>query len=426
MRRGIGTTALVAAIALAATACGSDDGDGGDGSGKDASGELSGTVTFWDTSNEAEKGVFETLAEDFEKKHPKVDVKYVNIGFDDAQNKFKNAANAGEAPEVMRTEVAWVSDFASLQLIEPLGDVVEDEDDYLPQAWGSTQYEGETYALPQVTDTLALFYNKELLKKAGVEVPTSIEELKNSADAIEDKAGVTPLYLRGDDSYWFLPYLYGEGGDLVDADAQKVTIGDPAGVAAFETVKDLLDSGVAETDLTDGYANQERAFNNGDVAMMVNGPWAIAGTLAGEEFKDNPDNLGVAPVFAGSKGQGAPQGGWNLSVYAGTAPENMDAAKAFAAYMSSPEVQQRTTEELSLLPTRTSVYEVDSVKGNQMVQFFKPAVDKAVQRAWIPQAASLFDPLNKELAKVIKDAASPKSAAESTAKEYRKLLEDWK
>ncbi|MEE1928608.1 extracellular solute-binding protein [Streptomyces sp. TRM 70351] len=423
MRRGIGTTALVAALALAATACG---GGGDEEPQQNGSGELSGTVTFWDTSNDAEKGVYQKIAEDFEKEHPGVDVRYVNIGFDDAQNKFKNAANAGEAPEVMRTEVAWVADFASLQLIEPLGDVVEDQDDYLPQAWGSTQYEGETYALPQVTDTLALFYNKELLAEAGVEVPSSVEELKASADAIKDKGGATPLYLRGDDSYWFLPYIYGEGGDLLDAEAEKVTVDEPAGVAAFETIKDLLDSGVAETDLTDGYANQERAFNNGDVAMMVNGPWAIEGTLAGAQFKDNPDNLGVAPVLAGSQGQGAPQGGWNLSVYAGAEPENMAAAKAFAAYMSSAEVQQRTTEELSLLPTRSSVYEEPSVKDDQMVQFFKPAVDKAVQRAWIPQAASLFDPLNQELAKVIKDAATPEKAAETTAEQYRDLLEGWK
>ncbi|MBW1604720.1 extracellular solute-binding protein [Streptomyces sp. JJ66] len=421
MRRGIGATALVAALALAATACGGD----GEEKGGSASGELSGTVTFWDTSNDAEKATFQKIAEDFEKKHPEVDVKYVNIGFDNAQNKFKNAANAGEAPEVMRTEVAWVSDFASLQLIEPLDDVAENQDDYLPQAWGSTQYDGATYALPQVIDTLALFYNKRLLDEAGVEVPSSVEELKGSADALKE-TGADPFYLRGDDAYWFLPYLYGEGGDLVDAEAEKITVDDAAGVRAFETIKDLLDSGVATTDTTDGYAQQQQAFNNGDAAMIVDGPWAIAGTLAGQEFKDDPENLGVAPVLAGSKAQGAPQGGWNLSVYAGTAPENMDAAKAFAQYMSSPEVQQRTTEELSLLPTRTSVYDEPSVQDNQMVQFFKPAVDKAVQRAWIPQAAGFFDPLKEQLARVVKDAASPKEAAESTGAAYRELLPEWK
>lgn len=429
MRRGVGTTALVAALALAATACGG----GGEGAQDDGSDGLFGTVTYWDTSNDAEKGVYRKIAEDFEKEYPEVDVAYVNIGFDDAQNKFKNAANAGEAPEVMRTEVAWVADFAALQLIEPLDEFIEDgdapgntvdKDDYLEAPWGSTQYEGATYALPQVTDTLALFCNKALLEEADVVAPASVEELKDSAGAITGRTGATPLYLRGDDAYWFLPYLYGEGGDLVDAGAEKVTVDSPAGVAAFETVRELLDEKVATTDLTDGYANQQKAFTDGEVAMMVNGPWAIKDTLAAGKFKNDPDNLGVVPVFAGSEGQGAPQGGWNLSVYAGT--ENMPAAKAFAAYLSSPEVQQRTTEELDLLPTRASVYEEASVRGNERVQFFKPAVDKAVERAWIPEAASLFDPLRDELAKVVKGAATPQEAADATAEQYRELLAGWK
>ncbi len=96
MRRGITATALVAALALAATACGSDDKS--DSTSK-SSGELSGTVTWWDTSTAgSEDKVFKKIAEGFEKLHPKVDVKYVNVPFGDAQNKFKNAAQAAPAP----------------------------------------------------------------------------------------------------------------------------------------------------------------------------------------------------------------------------------------------------------------------------------------------------------------------------------------
>ena len=117
MRRSIGTIAAVAALALAATACGSDEGDSGGDDGAD--GELTGTVTFWDTSNETEAEVFRAVAEDFETQNPGVTVDYVNVGFGDAQNRFKNAAAANEAPDVMRTEVAWVADFASLSTMAP-------------------------------------------------------------------------------------------------------------------------------------------------------------------------------------------------------------------------------------------------------------------------------------------------------------------
>ncbi|MTE18765.1 extracellular solute-binding protein [Streptomyces sp. TRM43335] len=425
MRRGIGTTALVAAIALAAGACGgSDDGDGK----KNAGGELSGTVEFWDTSGDAEKDFFKKVAEEFEKEHPGVEVKYVNVPFGEASNKFKNAAGGGAgAPDVMRTEVAWVADFASLGYLAPLDDTVavDGKDDFLPQAWGSTQYEGKTYAVPQVIDTLALFYNKELLEKAGVEVPKSFEDIENSTGKFE-KEGVTPFYLRGDDPYFVLPFLYGEGGDMLDADTKKITIDDEPGVRAFEVMKDLVDSEAAITDTTDGWENMQKAFKDGKVAMMLNGPWAIEDTLAGRQFKGREDNLGVAAVPAGSAGQGSPQGGHNYSVYAGS--DNLDASYEFVKYMSSAEVQKRTTEELNLLPTRTSVYEEQTVKDNQMVQFFKPAVDKAVERPWIAQGNSLFEPLRVQLAEVLTGRTTPEDAAKKAGEEYAELLEggDWK
>ncbi|MET9800708.1 extracellular solute-binding protein [Streptomyces sp. NPDC006368] len=424
MRRGIAATALVAALALTTAACGGDSGTDG---GTKSSGELSGTVTFWDTSNEAEKATYQALAEGFTKLHPKVKVKYVNVPFGEANAKFKNAAggNSG-APDVMRTEVAWVADFASLGYLAPLDGTpaIENQVDWLPQAAASTRFNDKTYAVPQVIDTMALFYNKKMLKDAGVEVPKNIEELKAASKKISQKSpGRTGLYLRGDDPYWFLSFLYGEGGDMVDAKAKTVTIDDEPGVKAYRTIKDLVDSKAAITDASDGWNNMQNAFKSGKVAMMLNGPWAIADSRAGAEFKD-PKNLGIAPVPAGSAAQGSPQGGWNLSVYAGS--KNLDASYAFAKYMSSAKVQQETTEKLSLLPTRLSVYTKPSVAGNEMVKFFKPAVDKAVERPWIPQGNALFEPIRLHMANVLGGKTTPEKAAQETGDAYRKMLKDYK
>ncbi|UQA95851.1 extracellular solute-binding protein [Streptomyces halobius] len=425
MRRGIRgliATALVAGLALAATACGGGEDNGGDDSG----GELSGTVTFWDTSNDAEKATYKKLAEGFTKEHPKVRVKYVNVPFGDANAKFKNAAPNGEgAPDVMRTEVTWTADFANLGYLAPLDGTpaLDNTEDYLPQALGSTRFKGKTYAVPQVIDTLALFYNKKILKDAGVEVPKTFTELATAAKKIKAKTGATALYLRGDDAYWFLPYLYGEGGDLVDARAKIVKIDDGAGVKAFQTIKSLVDSKAAITDATDGQENQLKALKDGDVAMAIDGPWDIEGARAGKAFKDK-QNLGVAPVPGGSRAQGSPQGGWNLSVYAGS--KNLQASYAFVKYMSSAKVQQQTTEKLSLLPTRTSVYDVPAVKNNEMVKFFKPAVDGAVERPWIAEANSLFEPIKVRMNKVLTGTATPEQAARATGDAFRKLLKDYK
>lgn len=424
MRRGITATALAATLALAATACGGDDEES---TGKSGSGELSGTVTWWDTSTVgSEDKVFKKLAEDFEAKHKGVDVKYVNVPFGEAQNKFKNAAGSGSgAPDVIRSEVAWTPEFADLGYLAPLDGTpaLKDEKDFVPQAAASTKYDGKTYAVPQVIDSLGIFYNKKLFKDAGVEVPTTIAELKTVSKAVKDKTGKTGMYLRGDDAYWFLSFLYGEGGDLVDAEGKTVTVDSPAGVKAMKVVKDLVDSGAAKTDATDGWENMQAAFKGGDVAMMINGPWAVADTYAGPQFKDKT-NLGVAPVPAGSAGQGAPQGGHNLGVYAGS--KNLDASYAFVEYMSSAESQARITTELNLLPTRTSVYAQPDVAKNEIVGFFKPVVDKAVERPWIPETGSLFAPLVTEYTKVLTGQTTPEKGVRTTGDSYRKLLKGWK
>ncbi|AWL88795.1 sugar ABC transporter substrate-binding protein [Streptomyces sp. TSRI0445] len=422
MRRGITATALVAALALAATACGSDD-----ETGSKSSGELSGTVTWWDTSSVgSEDKVFKKLAEGFEKKHPKVDVKYVNVPFGEAQNKFKNAAQAGDgAPDVIRSEVAWTPDFANLGYLAPLDGTaaLKNQDDFLKQAVASTKYEDKTYAVPQVIDSMGIFYNKKMFEEAGVEAPANLADLKTVAKKIKDKTGKTGLYLRGDDPYYFLSFLYGEGGDMVDAGSKSVTIDKPEGVKAFKAVKELVDDGTAKTDASDGWENMMQAFKNGDVAMMINGPWAVADTLTGKEFTDK-GNLGVAPVPAGSAAQGAPQGGHNLAVYAGS--KNLDASYAFVEYMTSVDSQATAAGELNLLPTRTSAYAKKEAVDSEIVGFFKPVVETAVERPWIPEGGSLFEPLRIEYTKVLTGQTTPEKAAKATGDSYRKLLEGWK
>jgi arabinogalactan oligomer/maltooligosaccharide transport system substrate-binding protein len=156
---------------------------------------------------------------------------------------------------------------------------------------------------------------------------------------------------------------------------------------------------------------------------MINGPWAVADTYAGPEFTDKA-NLGVAPVPAGSAGQGAPQGGHNLAVYAGS--KNLDASYAFTEYMTSAETQAQVAKELNLLPTRTSVYSQPGVASNEIVGFFRPVVDKAVERPWIPETGSLFAPLVTEYTKVLTGQTTPEKGAKAAGDAYRKLLKDWK
>src|SRR5690606_26158597 len=143
----------------------------------------------------------------------KIDVEYVNVPFDGADDKFKTAAQSGDgAPDVMRADVGWTSTFAALGYLQPLDGTpaLDGADDYLPAPMKSNEYQGKTYGVPEVTDTLSLLYNKKLFAEAGVqEPPKTWDEVETVAKKIERKEpGTTGIFVNAD-SYFLLPFLYG-------------------------------------------------------------------------------------------------------------------------------------------------------------------------------------------------------------------------
>ena len=177
MRRTLPGIAGAVALALTLAACGGGDDDGsGSGSSDNGSGtdpsELSAELTWWDTSDPTNEGpAFKQLIEQFNEEYPNVTIDYQSVPFGEAQNKFKTAAAAKSgAPDILRAEVAWVPEFASLGYLYELDgtELTADAGDFLETPTSSTKYNGKTYGVPQVTDSLALMYNKKLLTDAGV------------------------------------------------------------------------------------------------------------------------------------------------------------------------------------------------------------------------------------------------------------------
>ncbi|MFB4274130.1 extracellular solute-binding protein [Nonomuraea sp. MTCD27] len=427
MRRNLPAAAAVAAFVLALSACGGGGGTPAPAASVSDPSKVSGELTWWDTTRpESEGPTFQALIKEFQAKYPQVKVNYVNVPSDQAQSQFQTAAQAGTgAPDVIRSEVAWTSQFASLGYLQPLDGsrAVDKPEDFLPGPLSSTKFNGKTYAVPQVTDTLALIYNKRLLKEAGhEEPPKTIAELKQTALDVKAKTGVAGLALNVD-SYFLLPFMYGEGGDLLDVANKKIVVNSPANVKAMETVSDLISSGAApKPATTESYANAMTALKEGKAAMIYNGPWALSEIYQGKEFQDKA-NLGIAPVPAGSVKAAAPTGGWNLAIYAGS--KNIPAAYEFVRFMTTVEAQAKIAKEISLLPTRTSAYADPDVEGNSDVAVFKPIMDTAVPRPWIPEGGQLFQPLLEGYQSLVGGKSGPADMLKKVDEQYRGIMKDW-
>ncbi|QGN45505.1 extracellular solute-binding protein [Micromonospora sp. WMMC415] len=424
MRRTAKGIAVLASttLALALAACGGEDKKTEEQPKADPA-ALKAELTWWDTSDPKNEGpAFQELIAKFNQTYPNVKINYQSVPFGEAQNKFKTAAQAKTgAPDILRAEVAWVPEFASLGHLYALdgSELLADESDFLETPLASNKYDGKTYGVPQVTDTLSLMYNKELLTKAGISTPPKTwAELKTAAQTIKQKTDAEGLYVNPA-GYFMLPFMYGEGGDLVDVQSKKITVSSDQNVAGLKIAKDLIDSGAAaKPSANDSYGTMMTLFKEKKVAMIINGPWEVNNVKSAPTF-GGLENLGIAPVPGGSAKAGGPVGGHNYTIWSGMPQEKVDAAVAFVKFMSSAESQAFLSEKLGLLPTRKSAYNLDAVKNNPIVAAYQPAVEAAIGRPWIPEAGQFFGPLDQMATEVLIQNKDPKAALDTVAKKYK-------
>jgi arabinogalactan oligomer/maltooligosaccharide transport system substrate-binding protein len=420
---------MAAAIVLGATACGGGSGSGGtqdSGKAKDPA-QVSGTVTYWDTSDaKVEAPAYKALIAAFEAKYPKIKVNYQNVDFTTVEQKFKTAAQSGKgAPDVIRTDVGLIPEYASLHYIAPLDGTpaLTGTSDFVAGPLNTTKYDGKSYAVPSVTDTLGLLYNKDVFAKAGITAPpTTWDEMVADAAKVKAKVpGVAGTYMNPD-AYFLLPFLFGEGADLADPAAKKVTVNSPAAVKAVTEAKKIYDTSSLKIDFANAYDNMQTSFKTGKVAMLIQGPWSVGDDLTGPAFKGK-DNLGYAPVPAGSTGKAlAPTGGQDLAVYQGS--RNLDAAYLFTQFMTSTASQEQIALKNGTLPTRTSAYTAAVLKSPQIAGF-KPILDTARPRVALPQVGSLFTPLQQQYIKILQGKTSVQDGLDAAAKDFGKLLPDF-
>jgi arabinogalactan oligomer/maltooligosaccharide transport system substrate-binding protein len=178
-----------------------------------------------------------------------------------------------------------------------------------------------------------------------------------------------------------------------------------------------VESGAAvKPDANDSYGTMMTLFKEGKVAMIINGPWEVAAVSDDPKF-GGFENLGIAPVPAGSAGQGAPVGGHNYVIYSGMDEAKADAAIAFVQFMSSAESQAFIADELGLLPANADSY--DLIGDNERVAAWQSALEVAQPRPWIPEGGLFFAPLDQMATEVLIQGKEAEAALDEAAKTFK-------
>lgn len=292
-------------------------------------------VTFWgDWSGEGAKQ-FTTMVDAFNQSQSEIVVEYVVV--EDMLTKFLTASASGGAPDVMFWDRWRTALYAPKGVLMALDSYMERDglssEDFYGEALRELSYEGKLYGLPLTVDARALFYNKALLEEAGVEPPTTWEELEQAAikltvwngDKLE-RAG----FSLGDVGL-FSMYLQQAGGQMLTDDGSATAFNSPEGLAVLEFWDRLLNEDrVYQIGFEQGLGEGQDAFVTGKVAMIYTGPWMIS------TYKKYGQDLdfGIVPPPAGPNGdQGSVMGGFGLVIP--QAAKNADAAWEFVKWWTA-------------------------------------------------------------------------------------------
>ncbi|MFE0256663.1 extracellular solute-binding protein [Streptomyces sp. NPDC059010] len=296
-RRLTAAALTVLAVAASATACGS--GSGGTGS----NAADSGTYTVWDPYPQFDKS--SAWAKLLDACGTEAGVKIKRTAFDtsDLSNKALLAAQQDNSADVLIVDNPVVSTLAEAGVLTTTDDNKLDTSKVDPNLLAAGQSDGKTYGTPIGANTLALYYNKEVLKEAGVEI-ASVKDWKSLTAALEKvkKAGKKGITFSAtgteEGSFQFLPWFWGSGAKLTELDS-------PQAVSALSLWKDWLDQGYAPNSVINNTQTTSwQEFASGDYAFAENGTWQLANAAkAGFDY-------GVLPIPGADGGNAAaPTGG---------------------------------------------------------------------------------------------------------------------
>ncbi|MFN7410698.1 MAG: maltose/maltodextrin ABC transporter substrate-binding protein MalE [Pseudomonadota bacterium] len=193
-----------------------------------------------------------------------------------APDKFQAAAAAGKGPDIMCWAHDRVGEWAKGGLIVPIrpGRALRERID--ESAWKAFSYRGQTWGYPIAIEAIGLIVNKALVPQP----PTSFEQIIEIDRRLKAQSGgrTSAILWAYNNSFFSWGMIAGPGGYIFGRNAQgeldptQVGVNTPGALQGVLMLERLIKDGHMPRGAR--YAEMESAFAKGQVAMMINGPWA--------------------------------------------------------------------------------------------------------------------------------------------------------
>ena len=210
----------------------------------------------------------------FEAENPGIKLNLQVVSWNDVYTEVDTRIASGQAPDILNIDV--FANYASDGLLEPVSQWCPDDlyQDFFPSFIEQSRMDGTVWAVPDLASARALYYNVDMFKEVGIEVPTTWAELKDACQAILDYYG-GEVYPWGIDMTTdegqaaFAYYTWGNGGGFVDAEGNWA-VNSAENAEAINYALDLIKSGYTNSDpATQTRYDLQDMFAAGKLAMCI-------------------------------------------------------------------------------------------------------------------------------------------------------------
>lgn len=417
MKLGRKAVAIGVVGLLALTACGraDDDSTGGESAAgstttvDDAPAE--GDITIWAMGEEGEK--LPDFVQGFTEENPDANVEVTTIPWADVMTKFQTAVAAGTVPDAIMIGSSFMPTMVATGGLAPVPDGLVDSADFVEGAAASTVADGVEYGVPWYVETRVLYYRSDLAKAAGVEAPTSWEELTAFAQAMQANGSTYGLQLpmgdAEDSTQVILPFYSQAGGSVLNEAGDAFDLDNQAMIDALDYYASFFTEGLSPLS---GYGDsQNSAFVDGSDPAFISGPWMVnvLADLQGEDWVEQ--NVATVPVPAGSANNDSYIGGAHLGVFAEA--KNADGAWKLVRWLAQPETQQAWFDATSDLPALTTAWDYEPLTSNPRTQVLQEQLDNTIAPPTVPSWDELSATIETEAEKVANGQVTSEDAAKA-------------
>ncbi|PWH07501.1 sugar ABC transporter substrate-binding protein [Brachybacterium endophyticum] len=290
------------------------------------------TYQIWD---EAQAPAMQQIIDAFGEQYPGIDVTLTVTAYNSYFERLRIQATGDDLPDVFWMNGPNFELYASYGKLQDLTELEGfDPANYPENLVDLYTYEGARYAIPKDFDTIGLWYNRELLHRAGVDEPDgswSWQQYRDASEQVTRKLAADRIWGNPggvDTQAYVYPLALQAGGFIISKDGTTSGYDDPGTIEAFSFLRGMIEDGIAPDVRYTTENRPQDLFADGRAALLPSGTWQAA-ILQDSSVKKQLD---VAPLLHGKQEGNVIHGIGNVM---SARSAHKPAASAFLAFLGS-------------------------------------------------------------------------------------------